>query len=224
MHFEKLAQGETPFTPGGDWMRAKGVEVEGQTLTVYLCLAVSDDGRLVATSGAVETNGEELSARALRLPLSRVLRGFIRATADPTTFKRLEGELHDYPEGHPFWDSEASAGDPRIFVGVPSDTLTWERVDRVELRTRPGPGGHDDDFYRAFEETYNAVKATKPQGGVRKALAEREGYAVSTIDLHIRQAREHGRLLKASKPKPKAPTPKLVPPAKRGRSPAGKEK
>ncbi len=81
---------------GASWIRAEGDDLPHPVL---VRLGKGDDGRLVATGVLIEADeGGELAARAMRVPLSRIVAGFIAATSKTATYKRLQRELHGRPK------------------------------------------------------------------------------------------------------------------------------
>ena len=175
---------------GASWIRAEGDDLPHPVL---VRLGKGDDGRLVATGVLIEADeGGELAARAMRVPLSRIVAGFVAATSKTATYKRLQRELHGRPK------SDLGTG---WAPGKGLDDTSWLAFDFLALadherpieraRVRPGPKGWSDEHYREVARVYKRALRTDPRAPV-KALMKAMNTTEPTAHRWIRTAREKG--------------------------------
>jgi hypothetical protein len=195
MKFSTQTNGVPPVS-GGSWIRVDGLEVAGQRLaTVFIRLGLSQRQQLIATGLLVETDGE-LSTRALRIPLTRIVREYAAATEDdPQMVRQLAAEIYGHPE---------LMNDPRFrdYIhepnGVPPgavviDTDALRKRVRRPPPSRPGRRGHPESFYRKVADDYSQAKRDSPREPVREMFLHM-GYWVTDrqIRRYIKKAREMG--------------------------------
>lgn len=75
-----------------------------------------------------------------------------------------------------------------VFVAVAGSVDLEQRI-----RTRPGPRGHTDDYYKTIAEDYRRVLKTAPRAPIKRLAKERH-LSESTTRRHIQRARDKGFL------------------------------
>jgi hypothetical protein len=194
MRFSIPARG-TPPIDGASWIQVQGVRVADRDLPPFFVrMGLGDDGRLLATGLLIETE-EELTTRALRLPLADIVSRFAAAASKPATYKRLHAEL--FARGDLANDERWSAWEPE--GATAADFVAQPRSGpAVKVpRARPGRHGHPPDFYRAFAKDYERAMREHPHRPIR-ALMEQLGYSEAQVHRFKDKARAQG-YLKASK-------------------------
>jgi hypothetical protein len=171
---------------GASWVRA---EAGGLPHPVYVRLGLGDDQRLVATGVLVETEGE-LTARTMRVPLSRIVTGFAAAASTVRTYKRLRRELH----GSSASKAEA-AWDPHPGQWLAFEFLALPELERPvrRARLRPGPRGHTADHYREVARVYRRAKLQQPRSFIKAFMREMHT-TEKTAHRWINTARERGHI------------------------------
>jgi len=197
MRFTVPPNGETQ-APGGSWICAHDVEVNGRTLPfpVFVRLGYGADGKPIATGLLLGDEGQELTTRAAQVPLARVIAGFLAATTNPRTYKRLARELHGSertPE-EDAWQPDHLAESPlsRVveFLGVPAEGPRALQHTPV-ARARPGRRGWPDDHWKAVASAYRKAKREHP-GRHIQVLMEEFRAPESTVHRWIRTAKDKG--------------------------------
>jgi hypothetical protein len=166
---------------GGTWIRAQG---GGLPHPVTIRLEVGADGRLLVTGLLVEAK-HELTARDLRFRLASVVTEFSAATTKPATLKRLVRERIGIEVE---WERE-----PPASLDPDWRKLLLPEVRERPRRTRPGPRGHDDDWYRQLAREYRLAQREHPQRPIQ-ALIEARGYSEPATHRQLREARKRGLL------------------------------
>lgn len=200
MRFTIPPNGETQ-APGSSWIRADGVEVNGRTLSypVFVRLGYGTDGKPIATGLLLGDEGQELTTRAAQVPLARVIAGFLAATTDTRTYKRLARELHgrERTREEDAWQPDLS-GAPlsRVieFIGVPIEGPDAFRHTPVP-RARPGRRGWPDDHWKAVARAYRKAKREHPGAHIRALMTEFRA-PEPTVHRWIKTARAKGFLTK----------------------------
>ncbi len=196
MRFTVPPNGETQ-APGSSWIRADDVEVNGRTLSfpVFVRLGYGTDGQPIATGLLLGDESQELTTRAAQVPLARVVAGFVAATADTRTYKRLARELHgrERTSAEDDWQPDLS-GSPlsRIieFIGVPAEGPSPLQHAPVP-RARPGRRGWPDDHWKAVARAYVSAMREHP-GRHIQAVMEEFRAPESTVHRWIRTAKDKG--------------------------------
>jgi hypothetical protein len=190
---------------------------------VNIRLEQDADGRLVATGLLIEAD-RELMARDLRFRLADVVTGFASAASKPATQTRLWSELLDrlgieyVQEGAtPSASQSRGKASTRLVEEAGSEAANvpdqWRWLLPVATRralprrTRPGPKGHDDAFYRGITDAYMRALREQPQRPIQ-TLMEHFGYEEAQMHRHLRGAEARG----------------FLSPRTRGRSSARKER
>jgi hypothetical protein len=83
--------------------------------------------------------------------------------------------------------------DPESPESATVEHLSWRWLlplpgRRVPQRTRSGPRGHDEGFYRAVADAYKRAQREHPQRPIQ-ALMEQLGYSEAQMHRHLREAR-----------------------------------
>lgn len=172
----------------GIWIRAEGDDLPHPVL---IRLGWGEDDQLVATGLLIAAEGErELTTRALRLPLARIVSEFATTVASkPATAKRLSLEL----SGRSEWakDLRWKTWDPR--GASAADFIAHPRTGAAPTieRVRPGRRGHPDAHYRQVAKAYARAKRKHPRAPIRALMAELHA-TEPTVHRWIRTAREKG--------------------------------
>jgi hypothetical protein len=181
----------TPQIGGASWIRVEGDELPHPIL---IRLALSDDGRLVASGLIVESDGE-LTTRSLRLPLARIVAEFAAAAAHVPTYKRLRRELM----GRTTESAGEAAWTPQIPKGVPDWWLASDFIDtptrlrQAKTARRPGRRGYPDQHYREVAKAYTRAARQHPRAPIQALMKELHA-TEPTVHRWLRTARERGYL------------------------------
>jgi hypothetical protein len=194
MRFSIPPTGTPAISDDGRWVRAEGDPLPHP---VTLRLEVGDDGRLLVTGLLIEAQ-HELTARDLRFPLAQIVEAFDAALRKPQTVSRLFRELTGSElllEGD--WPTELPAAWRDLLLPPPATD--------APRRTRPGPHGHDESFYRELARDYRRAMREHPQRPIQ-VLIESRGFSEPAIHRQLKEARKRGllppRTAKASTKRP----------------------
>jgi hypothetical protein len=199
MEFSIPPHGIPSLEGDASWICADGVVVEGKELPpLFVRLGVGADGGLVATGILIDADGE-LPARALRLPLARIVGEFIQAASRPAIYKRLRRELFAQAKEDPReveWRPTTPEGEPAWFLAA--DFVSVRTRERPVPRWRTGRRGYPPEHYRRIAKAYERAKRMQPRAPIR-ALMKELSQTEPTVHRWLRKARELG-YLKGDKP------------------------
>ena len=181
----------------GSWIRAEGGVLPHP---VMLRLAVADDGRMLVTGLVIEAD-QGLASSDLRFRLSKVVSEFSAAASKPATLKRLFKEITG---SDLVWEGSAkrSKAPARLVLEGPEPNVlppewSWLPLllpsSTASPRARPGPRGHDEEFYRRLASAYRKAQREHPRRPIQ-ALVESRGYSEPATHRQIREARRRGLL------------------------------